>query len=57
VLGLPTQGIEAVTTGTHPQAPARPADTSLDISRAVRELGYEPRPLDAGIREGRPAPA
>jgi dTDP-4-dehydrorhamnose reductase len=31
----------------------RPADASLDSSRARRELGWEPRPLDQAIRDGR----
>ena len=31
----------------------RPADASLDSSRARRELGWEPRPLDEAIRDGR----
>jgi len=31
----------------------RPADASLDSSRARRELGWTPRPLDAAIRDGR----
>ncbi len=33
----------------------RPADVSLDSERARRELGYAPRPLDDGIRDGRTA--
>jgi dTDP-4-dehydrorhamnose reductase len=57
VLGLPRDGIEAVTTADFLQKPARPRDVSLDHSRAARELGYAPRPVDAGIREGREAPA
>jgi dTDP-4-dehydrorhamnose reductase len=57
VLGLPRDGIEAVTTAAFPQKPERPRDVSLDHSRAARELGYTPRPLDAGIREGREARA
>ena len=37
------------------QGPDRRApDASLDSSRARRELGWQPRPLDAAIREGRP---
>ncbi|HEY8151087.1 MAG TPA: SDR family oxidoreductase [Vicinamibacteria bacterium] len=35
------------------QAVRRPADTSLDSSRARRELGWTPRPLDEAIRDGR----
>ena len=35
----------------------RPADVSLDSSRARRELGWQPRPLDEAIREGRDGPA
>jgi dTDP-4-dehydrorhamnose reductase len=35
------------------QAVPRPAEASLDSSRARRELGWEPRPLDDAIRDGR----
>jgi dTDP-4-dehydrorhamnose reductase len=34
----------------------RPLDASMDTSRAARELGWRPRPLDDGIRDGRPGP-
>jgi dTDP-4-dehydrorhamnose reductase len=36
----------------HRGAP-RPSDVSLDISRATRELGWEPRSLDDAVRESR----
>ena len=36
----------------HSGAP-RPRDVSLGIKRAADELAYAPRPIDAGIREGR----
>jgi dTDP-4-dehydrorhamnose reductase len=35
------------------QSVRRPADASLDSSRARRELGWMPRPLDDAIRDGR----
>ena len=35
------------------QSVLRPADASLDSSRARRELGWTPRPLDEAIRDGR----
>jgi dTDP-4-dehydrorhamnose reductase len=35
------------------QTVRRPADASLDSSRARRELGWTPRPLDEAIRDGR----
>jgi len=35
------------------QSVLRPADASLDSSRARRELGWIPRPLDEAIRDGR----
>lgn len=34
----------------------RPADCSMDCSRASRDLGWEPRPLDGAIRESRQSP-
>lgn len=53
VRGLPAGTIEAVTRETAPMAVPRPADVSMDSSRAARELGYAPRPLDVSIRSGR----
>jgi dTDP-4-dehydrorhamnose reductase len=56
VLGLPTAGITGVTREELPLAAPRPLDTSLDSGRAQREFGWVPRPLAAGIREGRAEP-
>jgi nucleoside-diphosphate-sugar epimerase len=39
-----------------PQDAPRPRDTSLDSTRARRELDWEPRGLDDAIRDGRAAP-
>ena len=50
VLGLPEE-IESVDEAS--QAVRRPADASFDSGRARRELGWEPRPLDDAIRDGR----
>jgi dTDP-4-dehydrorhamnose reductase len=50
VLGLPDD-IEAISSAE--QAVPRPGEASLDSSRARRELGWEPRPLDDAIRDGR----
>jgi len=56
VLGLREQGIVPVTCAEAPQDGRRPADTSLDSSRARGALGWEPRPLADAIRDGRSAP-
>jgi len=50
VLGLPE---ELEPTDEASQAVRRPPDASLDSGRARRELGWEPRPLDDAIRDGR----
>ena len=50
VLGLPAD-LEGMRSAE--QAVPRPAEASLDSSRARRELGWEPRPLDDAIRDGR----
>lgn len=56
VMGLSAEAIAPVTTAEMPQVGRRPLDTSLDSSRARRELGWEPRGLHEAIRDGRPAP-
>jgi dTDP-4-dehydrorhamnose reductase len=50
VLGLPGE-IEGTSEAS--QSVRRPVDASLDSTRARRELGWEPRPLDDAIRDGR----
>jgi dTDP-4-dehydrorhamnose reductase len=55
VLALPSEGIDAVTQADHVPGAPRPADTSLDTSRARRELGWSPRALDEAIGESRHA--
>jgi dTDP-4-dehydrorhamnose reductase len=55
-LGLPEALLEPARQADHPGPDPRPADVSLDISRARLELGWEPRPIDAALREGRPGP-
>jgi dTDP-4-dehydrorhamnose reductase len=52
--GLDPAGIEAVTQATLSIGSPRPADVSLDSSRARTELGFAPRTLDEMIGEGRP---
>lgn len=54
VLGLDPTRLEAARQADHPGPDRRPPDVSLDAGRARRELGWEPRPLDEAIREGRP---
>lgn len=54
-LGLPERGVTAARQNDYAGADPRPADTSLDIARARRELGWEPRPVDEALREGRTA--
>jgi dTDP-4-dehydrorhamnose reductase len=56
VLGLDARLIEPTTTAQHPPGAPRPADVSFDSTRAERELGWHPLPLDEAIRRGRPSP-
>lgn len=53
LLGLPRDRIEPVAQADVAAGALRPADCSLDSGRSHRELGWAPRPLDVGIREGR----
>jgi dTDP-4-dehydrorhamnose reductase len=53
--GLPRGPIRAITQSESPLAVRRPADVSLDSTRAHRELGFRPRPVDEAVREGRAA--
>ena len=52
LLGLDLSLIRRASQRTHQGAP-RPADVSLDISRARAELGWVPEPLDVAILAGR----
>jgi len=48
--------IEPVQAARHAVGALRPADVSLDSSRAQRELAWTPRALDASIGDGRTRP-
>jgi dTDP-4-dehydrorhamnose reductase len=52
-LGLATEAIAAVTQAELRLAAPRPADVSLDSTRARTELGFAPRALETAILEGR----
>ena len=56
VLGLPAEGIEAGFQVDYPGPDRRPADTSMDSSRARRELRWTPRPLEDALRSTRSGP-
>jgi dTDP-4-dehydrorhamnose reductase len=51
--GLPASGLVAAVQAEHDGPDERAPDASLDSGRARRELGWEPRPLEAAIRESR----
>jgi dTDP-4-dehydrorhamnose reductase len=50
---LPADGLIPVRQSDQPIGIARPADVSLATERALRELGWRPRPVDVGISESR----
>jgi len=52
--GLPVDGVVPAVQSEHQGPDRRAPDVSLDSSRARRELGYEPRPIDTAIQESRP---
>jgi dTDP-4-dehydrorhamnose reductase len=54
--GLPEAGITSGRQADYAGSAPRAADVSLDSTRARRELGWEPRPIDEAIREGRTGP-
>lgn len=51
--GLGTEGVVPAVQADHQGPDQRAPDVSLDSSRACRELGWQPRELDAAIRESR----
>ena len=51
--GLPESAVIGGRQSDHAGPDQRPADVSLDSTRARLELGWEPRPIDAAIRESR----
>ena len=54
--GLPEDALVPARQAEHRGPDRRPADVSMDSARARRELGWEPRPIDDAIREGRTRP-
>ena len=54
-LDLPPGLIEPARQSEYAGPDPRPADTSLDSTRAIRELGFRPRPLDVALGESRRA--
>lgn len=54
--GLDAAALEAIAQSERPIGARRPADCSLDSTRARAELGWTPRPLDLALRESRPSP-
>lgn len=53
--GLAESAVTAARQADHAGPDRRAADVSLDSTRARRELGWEPRPIDAAILESRTA--
>ena len=51
--GLSAEGLVAAVQAEHQGPDQRAPDVSLDSSRARRELGWQPRELDAAIKESR----
>jgi dTDP-4-dehydrorhamnose reductase len=52
-LGLDEAGLVAARRAEHPGPEPRAADVALDSSRARRELGWQPLPLDVALRGSR----
>jgi dTDP-4-dehydrorhamnose reductase len=55
-LGLSVDLVEPIMQADLPLAAPRPADVSLDSSRAARDLGWHAQPLDDAIAAGRREP-
>jgi dTDP-4-dehydrorhamnose reductase len=55
-LGLDAGLIDATRQADQPIGFPRPADCSMHVGRARRELGWQPRPLDVALRESRLSP-
>lgn len=53
--GFDAGAVVAALQAAEPVGCPRPADCSMDSSRAGRELGWQPRPLAAAIRDSRPS--